>query len=204
MAADSSHSAYDAIILAGGAGRRLGGADKALVVVGSDTLLDRAADAVRDAAQVIVVGPARAREGGLLFTQEDPPGGGPAAAIAHAVQFVTADVVVVLAVDLPFAAGAVPRLRAALPGHDAAMVVDGAGARQPLIAAYRGDVLKSRADERTWVDKAVRALVEPFDVAEVPAVADEALDCDTPDDVERARAAVGRQLGSGASGAESS
>lgn len=203
MPADSTQAPYDAIILAGGAGRRLGGADKALLVVGSGTLLARAVLAVGDAARVIVVGPARAINADVVFTQEDPPGGGPAAAIAHAVRLVAAGVVVVLAVDVPFAAAAIPRLLAALPGHDAAMVVDAAGVRQPLVAAYRGDVLKARAGEQPWINKPVRALVEPFDVADVPAAADEALDCDTPDDLERAQVAASRQLGNGSSGAES-
>lgn len=204
MFVDSAPPTYDAIILAGGAGRRLGGVDKALVVVGADRLLDRALDAVRDAAQVIVVGPPRPVEADVLFTLEDPPGSGPAAAIAHAVRFVTTDVVVVLAVDVPFAAAAVPRLLAALSEHDAAMIVDAAGQRQPLLAAYRTRALQIRADERSWANRAVRALVEPFVVADVPATAGEALDCDTPDDVRRARLAAAPQLGNGSSGVESS
>ncbi len=204
MPADSTHPAHDAIILAGGAGRRLGGADKALVVVGSDTLLERAIGAVRDAERVIVVGPSRATSADVLFTQEDPAGSGPAAAMAHAVRLVTANAVVVLAVDVPFASSAVSRLLAALPGHDAAMVVESAGARQPLIAAYRTEVLKARVGEGFWANRAVRALVEPFDVADVPAIADEALDCDTPEDVDRAQAVASRQLGNGSSGFESS
>ena len=210
MTADSTQTGYDAIVLAGGAAKRLGGADKALVVIGSDTLLDRALDAVRAAARIIVVGPRRPAGAAAVFTQEQPPGSGPAAAIAHAVRLVTSDVAVVVAVDVPFARAAIPRLLAALPGHDAAMVVDAAGRRQPLIAAYRRDVLQARADEQPWANRAVRALVEPFTVADVPARADEALDCDTVDDVERARAAAARQtatarqLGSASSGVESS
>ena len=209
MPADSASPTYDAIILAGGAGRRLGGADKALVVVGGDRLLDRALAAVAAAGRVIVVGPPRPIGADVLFTREDPPGAGPAAAVAHAVRLATADVVVVLAVDVPFAATAVPRLLAGLPGHDAAMVVDPTGTRQPLLAAYRTRVLKSRADEEPWANRALRALVAPFAIADVPAVADEALDCDTADDVARARAAVrgsagGSQLGRGCSGADPS
>ncbi len=204
MPADSVTVAFDAIILAGGAANRLGGADKALVVVGSDTLLDRALDAVHDAGRVIVVGPRRPTRVAVLFTQEQPPGGGPAAAIAHAVQQVSADVVVVLAVDVPFAKAVIPRLLAALPGRDAAMVLDAEGRRQPLIAAYRHEALAGRAAQGAWVNAAVRAFVAPFAVAEVRARADEALDCDTADDVERARQAAARQSGSGSSGAESS
>ncbi|NJP68904.1 NTP transferase domain-containing protein, partial [Streptomyces spiramenti] len=40
---------FDAVVLAGGAGRRLGGADKAAVRVGGRTLLDRVLTASRAA-----------------------------------------------------------------------------------------------------------------------------------------------------------
>jgi molybdopterin-guanine dinucleotide biosynthesis protein A len=199
---------YDAIILAGGAAKRLGGADKALVVVGEQTLLDRALDAVRQADQIIVVGPSRGTSRGVVFSHEKPAGGGPAAAIAHAAHVVRASVVVVLAVDVPFANAAIPRLLAALPRHDAAMLTDGDGRRQPLIAAYRADVLKARAGEAAWANRSVRAFVEPFTVAEVAAATHEALDCDTPDDVARANQAALQpgecQLGNGSSGVEAS
>src|SRR6185312_13065783 len=135
MPADSTAQPYDAIILAGGAGKRLGGADKALLAVGAQTLLDRALDAVGHASRVLVVGPPRDTRRAVVYSQEEPAGGGPAAAIAHAAHVVQANVVVVLAVDVPFAARAVPRLLAALPGHDAAMLLDDDGNRQPLIAA---------------------------------------------------------------------
>jgi molybdopterin-guanine dinucleotide biosynthesis protein A len=202
MAADSSELAYDAIILAGGAGKRLGGADQALLAVGAQTLLDRALDAVGQAGRVLVVGPPRDTRRPVVFTQEEPAGGGPAAAIAHAAHVVQANVVVVLAVDVPFAAGALPRLLAALPGHDAAMLLDDEGNRQPLIAVYRADALRARASAAAWANRSVRAFVEPFRVAEVRAERNEALDCDTPDDVTVAnRAAL--QLGNGSSGTES-
>ena len=203
MPADSTDMTYDAIILAGGAGKRLGGADKALVAVGAQTLLDRALDAVRLAGHVVVVGPPRGNSRSVVFTQEKPAGSGPAAAIAHAAHVVQASVVVVLAVDVPFANTAIPRLLAALPGHDAAMLTDRDGRRQPLIAAYRADILKARADEAAWANRSVRAFVEPFAVADVAAAPQEALDCDTEDDVNRANQTA-LQLGNGASGVESS
>ncbi len=51
---------YDAIVLAGGSGRRLGGVDKADIRVGEQTLLDRALDAVAEATKRVVVGRPRA------------------------------------------------------------------------------------------------------------------------------------------------
>ena len=70
-----------AVILAGGQGRRLGGRDKPALLVGGRTLLDRALDAV-SGVPVVVVGPPRALPAGVFRVAEDPPGGGPAAAVA--------------------------------------------------------------------------------------------------------------------------
>ncbi|MGO4426310.1 NTP transferase domain-containing protein, partial [Streptomyces sp. MCAF7] len=50
---------YDAVILAGGAARRLGGADKPALRVGARPLLDRVLDACRGAERTVVVGPRR-------------------------------------------------------------------------------------------------------------------------------------------------
>ncbi|MBT2472738.1 NTP transferase domain-containing protein, partial [Streptomyces sp. ISL-66] len=47
---------YDAIVLAGGAARRLGGADKPGLLVGGRPLLDRVLDACADARTTVVVG----------------------------------------------------------------------------------------------------------------------------------------------------
>ncbi|MYU19520.1 NTP transferase domain-containing protein, partial [Streptomyces sp. SID8361] len=51
--------AYDAVILAGGAARRLGGVDKPALRVGGRALLDRVLDACRGAGRTVVVGPRR-------------------------------------------------------------------------------------------------------------------------------------------------
>ncbi|WP_165840672.1 NTP transferase domain-containing protein, partial [Streptomyces scopuliridis] len=49
-------TAYDAIVLAGGAAKRLGGADKPGVRVGGRSLLDRVLAACEGAARTVVVG----------------------------------------------------------------------------------------------------------------------------------------------------
>lgn len=57
-------TAYDAIVLAGGAAKRLGGADKPGVLVGGRALLDRVLGACAGAGTTVVVGeggPPRAR-----------------------------------------------------------------------------------------------------------------------------------------------
>ncbi len=184
---------YDAVVLAGGAARRMGGADKAMLDVDGRRLLDRAVAAVAGAQRVVVVGPPRAAEPAsefattVVWTSEDPPGGGPAAAIVHALAHVAAPTVVVLAVDAPFAASAIERLLGALPGHEAAMLVDGSGRRQSLVAAYATAALRANASGESWTGRAVRDLVAGFSVAEVAASGEEALDCDTAEDLARAR-----------------
>ncbi|MFB7377255.1 NTP transferase domain-containing protein, partial [Kitasatospora purpeofusca] len=50
---------YDVIVPAGGAARRLGGADKPALTVGETTLLDRVLAACAGAGTTVVVGPAR-------------------------------------------------------------------------------------------------------------------------------------------------
>ncbi len=142
---------FDALVLAGGMGVRMGdprGTDKAGLDVGGVTLLDRVLAAVADAQHCVVVGPRRPTARAVTFTLEEPAGSGPAAAIVHGLSLVASPIVVVLAADLPFAATAVPKLIAALAGGqaDAAMLVDDAGRRQPLLAAYRTDALRRCAD----------------------------------------------------------
>ncbi|NUW41709.1 molybdenum cofactor guanylyltransferase [Nonomuraea rhodomycinica] len=107
---------YDAVVLAGGEARRLGGADKPGLVVGGRTLLERVAGAVSGAGRVVVVGPARDLPG-VVFTQEDPPGGGPVPALRAGLREVTAPRVVLLAADLPFLTP--PHISALLAAADA-------------------------------------------------------------------------------------
>jgi molybdopterin-guanine dinucleotide biosynthesis protein A len=186
-----SAGVFDALVLAGGAGKRMGpGAAKIDLAVGGATLFERAVAAVEAAGIMVVVGPRRPVDRAAIFTTEMPAGSGPAAAIAHGLQFVTADVVVVLAADVPFAQTAVPRLVDALlaePAADAAMIVDANGRRQPLIAAYRLHSLRAVAGARDWTDQPVRALIETLEVVEISAVGPEALDCDTPEQLDAAR-----------------
>ena len=99
---------FDAIVLAGASARRLGGADKPMVDLGGRPMISFVIDAVRAAATTVVVGPERPGINGVRWCQEQPPGGGPVAALASAVGLINADLVVVLAADLPEIAPAVP------------------------------------------------------------------------------------------------
>ncbi|PIM70635.1 molybdenum cofactor guanylyltransferase [Streptomyces sp. JV178] len=96
--------AYDAVVLAGGAARRLGGADKPGVRVGGRALLDRVLAACAGARTTVVVADPRPTARPVLWAREDPPGGGPVAALDAGLRRTTAPYVVVLSADLPFLA----------------------------------------------------------------------------------------------------
>ena len=173
---------YDAVVLAGGRSRRMGVADKTSLAVGGVRLLDRVLDATAHAGSVVVVGPEREVSRAVTWVREDPPGGGPAAAVAAALPAVSADVVVLLAADLPLVSAAhVDRLATSVTA-DGAVYVDDTGAEQWLCSAWRAAALRTaplaaggslrRALETLVFERLVDATV--------------AVDCDTPEDVHRA------------------
>ncbi len=185
---------YDVIVPAGGAARRLGGADKPGLTVGETTLLDRVLAACAGARTTVVVGPGRpTARTGVRWTREQPPGGGPVAAVAAGLDLVTAPTVLLLAADLPFLdRRTVDRLVTALaeagPAVDAAVLVDAGGRDQPLAAAYRTAPLRTALAAlgdpaglplRRLTGALARQLVADTDNV--------AYDCDTWEDLEQAR-----------------
>jgi len=90
-----------ALVLAGGASTRLG-EDKPAALVGGVPLLDRVLGALSNEADVVVVGPARRTARPVRFVLEQPPGGGPVAAIAAGLAQLAAERCFLLAADLPF------------------------------------------------------------------------------------------------------
>ncbi|NLU78099.1 NTP transferase domain-containing protein [Micromonospora sp. HNM0581] len=95
-------TAYGAVVLAGGAGRRMGGPDKPVLPVGGVPMRERVLAAVADASPRILVGPGPAIIG-VRLTREQPPGGGPVAAVAAGLALLDIEVpaVALLAADLP-------------------------------------------------------------------------------------------------------
>jgi molybdopterin-guanine dinucleotide biosynthesis protein A len=182
---------FDAVVLAGGTARRLGGADKAEVEVGGLRLLDRVLDAVAEASRTVVVGPARPTRRPVMWARESPPGSGPVAALAAGLAATAAPIVVVLAVDLPLVDDSVvTSLVAAIEG-DGAVLVDASGRDQTLAGAYVRAALAARLEGLGSAEGApVWAVVEGMQLARVPA-GPAALDCDTWADVAAARRAAG-------------
>lgn len=76
--------AFDAIVLAGGRGSRLGGVDKAALELGGERLVARVVAATREAGadRVVVVGPGSAAVPDATLVREDPPFSGPLPALA--------------------------------------------------------------------------------------------------------------------------
>jgi len=185
---------FDAIVLAGGAARRLDGADKGALEVGHAPMLRRALDAVVEASSIVVVGPASnaslIADPDIVFVTEDPPRGGPAAAVAAGLASTRLDLVVVLACDMPFVHVATVRrlVEAAADSTDGAMLIDDAGRQQYLAAAYRAEPLRRALDALEPItNAALFRAVSALTVQEVPADPDEAFDVDTWADVERSR-----------------
>ncbi len=194
---------FDAIVLAGGEGIRLGGADKAAVPAGGRPMLAHVLDAVAGARRTVVVAPPTVETFGVDRVQEDPPLGGPAAGLAAGLTHLGEGdgvAVVVLACDLPLAGSLVPDLLAALAQDDAgdgAVVVDAEGRRQSLLAAYRRPALRAAVD-RLAGDGGVngasmRRLLEPMSLIEVSDPTGAARDGDTWQAVEDLDSIIARR-----------
>lgn len=185
-----------AIVLAGGRSERLGGADKAMVTIEGITLLDRVLGAARQADHVVVVGPPRPTTLPVArWVEEDPVGGGPAAAFAAGVATAPrTDALLLLAVDLPFISGAIPPLLAALqPGVDVAILDDETGRANYLASAWRRDALTPRLQTLPDVNGLpMRSLLDGLSVVHVRDTGGWGFDCDTWEAVERARSGGAR------------
>ncbi|MEU7644392.1 NTP transferase domain-containing protein [Streptomyces huasconensis] len=197
---------YDAVVLAGGGAARLGGADKPGVRVGGRALIDRVLAACSGAGTTVVVAAPRPTARPVVWAREEPPGGGPLAALDAGLRHTTAELVVVVSADLPFLGErTVRRLLAALrdSGADGAVLTDPGGRDQPLVAAYRSASLRreiralhesSAPGEATrhgsgLAGRPLRLLTGRLDLTRVddPVAA---FDCDTWDDIAAARARI--------------
>jgi len=189
-------TAYDAVVLAGGAARRLGGADKPGVRVGGRALLDRVLAACAGADTTVVVADRRVTARPVVWAREEPPGAGPVAALDAGLRHTTNDQVVVLSADLPFLdEGTVRRLVTALrAGTEGVLLTDPGGRDQPLVAAYRGAALRRElgklgAEHGGLTGLPLRRLVAGLELTRIsdPVAS---FDCDTWDDISAARARI--------------
>jgi molybdopterin-guanine dinucleotide biosynthesis protein A len=189
---------YDAVILAGGAARRLGGIDKPGALVGGRPLIVTVAAAVPAAGRLVIVGPPRPELPGALAVREEPPGAGPAPAVWAGLAEVTAPWTVLLAADLPFLRPEhVAALLTAAGGADepygadepaGAVLVDEAGKDQWLAGAWRSERLRRALSD--YAGASLRGVLAPLDPVRVRLPAGDRppwYDCDTTRDLAMAR-----------------
>ncbi|MGC0330752.1 molybdopterin-guanine dinucleotide biosynthesis protein A [Streptomyces sp. SAI-170] len=194
---ETADTGYDAVVLAGGGARRLGGADKPGVRVGGRALLDRVLGACAGARTIVVVADPRPTARPVRWAREEPPGGGPLAALDAGLRHTDAPRVVVLSADLPFLdEGTVHRLLTALRkgDSDGVLLADADGRDQPLVAAYRTDALRRglarlTAEHGALTGLPLRRLTAGLGLTRLtdPVAA---FDCDTWDDIATARARI--------------
>lgn len=188
-------SPVNAVLLAGGRARRLGGIDKPLLTIGGRTLLAGCVDALLDAgiSRIVAVGPMLDADAPVTWVREEPPYGGPVAAIATALPLIAAEWTLVLAGDLEHPDVVVARLVAAI-SDDSGAEVDGVafiaqGHEQWLAGAYRTGALRdalAAVDTQTGIS--VRSALTGLGIALIVDEDGVARDIDTPADLDRARA----------------
>ena len=193
-----------AVIVAGGASRRLNHVPKASLSDGTNTLLDCALEAVAAASPRVVVGPeSLPLPSGVLRTREDPPFSGPAAAIHAGLECIAADCersqaplpswCLILGVDTPRIAPAVQQLIAAARATNQASVGQSApagseasegfwgvsgGIYQPLVGIYRFEAIRSVFSTGT-TDASVRSFLRRLNPVAVQMSAADTADVDT-------------------------
>lgn len=199
----------DAIVLAGGRGSRLGGADKPALPVGERSLIASVLSAVSAAGarRVVVVGPGRPglalAAGELRAVREDPPGEGPVAALRRGLAEVSAPWLLLLAADLPFLrAEHLGSLLAAAgaAGASGAVLRDDAGRPQWLAGCWQAGRL--REGIYRYPGSSLHGLLGPLRPVLLPPRPGQPgpppwLDCDTPEDMRLARAWANVPAGEG-------
>lgn len=186
---------FDAVVLAGGAARRLGGVSKPDVELGGRRLIDGALVAVSDAREIVVVGDVEVPEG-VHRTVEDPPLGGPVAGVAAGLDVLattapTAGWTVLLACDLADPLPALGRLVAAwahaqrtdavdTDEHDGWCLADSSGHPQWLFGIHRTESLHralSRLDSPR--DQSMKTLFADSTLVTLSVDDDDVADIDT-------------------------
>ena len=178
-----------AIVLAGGASRRMG-IDKPEQHVGGRRLLDIALAAVAEAETVVVVGPPRTLPADVIVVCEQPAGSGPVAAIAAGLTALPVDPtdIAVLACDMPrITRDTVAALTAARGDAPVAVAVDHAGRAQYLTAVWDSAAL---AAALAAAPSRARDLLPR---RAVTVVVGDVTDVDTPEQLAAARTALTRE-----------
>jgi molybdopterin-guanine dinucleotide biosynthesis protein A len=194
----TADSRFEAAILAGGGGHRLGGRDKSALAIDGVEVLDRQLVALTPvASRVFVVGRPAARfaERGLPVVEDLVAGAGPLGGVYTALRTATTPRVLVVACDMPFlTAEFLAFVGAAGHGCDVVVPRDGCGLH-PLCAAWSTGA--APLVER-MLGEGVRAVRGALEALRVHIIEEDALgafdpegrllhNINTPDDLARAR-----------------
>jgi molybdenum cofactor guanylyltransferase len=181
-----------AIVIAGGEARRFGADKLALRDAQGRSLLEVTVVGVAQVAEpVIVVGPERDLANEVIWVREDPPGGGPCAALIAGLARVPDDAthVAVLAGDAPSGGAAVSALRQVIDDAAAAVVTDASGREQPMTGVYAVPALKAAvAAYGAGRDMSIRQVLDDLRPQTVVAIIDQwsaSTDIDRPEDADQ-------------------
>lgn len=192
------------VVLAGGAGRRLGGADKARLEVGGQQMLARAFAALAPAARVAVAGGRRIRPADLperVVLADPRPDRGPLGGIAAALAWAEAggaQWLLTAPVDAPFLKPAIYEALLAdmADSPDAAAAIAVADGRdQWLAAVLRPSLALSARKTLDTPDLAVARFLEGHGARRVPInnASDAFLNVNTPSDLAAAKRLAARE-----------
>ena len=192
---------YSGAVLTGGAGRRMGSGSpaKPLVELSGRPLVSYPLAVLIEAgaAEVMAIGgdetvTAALEELGLDVVADPARGWGPLGAVVRSLQHANHELVVILACDTPLVrAETIARLVAAAQGFDGAVGQTG-GHLEPLIAAYRTSA-RSVFEAALRSSGAIHRALSGLQLARIDVDSDEALNVNTPADLERAEAVLRRR-----------
>lgn len=199
---------FTAAILAGGQARRLGGADKGALSIGTQSILDRQLTLLRGLTPHILIvsnDAARFRRVGVPVVADRMPGIGALGGLHTALAEAPTEQVMVVACDMPFITAPLVGLLLAVRGDaDAAMPRDAHG-RHPLCACYARRIA---GHLEACIDGGMRRVLDAVASLSVREVsADELsridpagrvlMNVNTPHDVMRARTTAAASLSEG-------
>lgn len=180
------------MILTGGASSRFG-SDKSQAMLGESSLIETLLSTLPPEIETVIVGPEGEYTSRVVkYTQENPLGGGPVAAIHAGLALIEAEFVAVIATDMPFAGVVLKELAGHFPdaAEDATIPLDAQGIRQTLCAIYRAESLRSALMKLGNIQgQSMRRLTELLAVRELqlePSITRILLDIDVPSDLEQA------------------